>query len=82
VNGGAVRHRDLVGRIDRLEVRCRCCDRYGRLRLAKLIEKHGPDTGLPKLAVQLASGCAKAGLVNPAERCSVVFPQMPMLFPG
>jgi hypothetical protein len=36
---------DLVGHIDRLEVRCRHCERYGRVRLAKLIEEHGASGG-------------------------------------
>jgi hypothetical protein len=38
---GAVALGTLVGRVDRLEVRCRRCDRYGRVRLVKLIEEHG-----------------------------------------
>jgi hypothetical protein len=36
----AVTPSDLGGRLDP----------YGRLRLAKLIEEHGADTGLPELA--------------------------------
>jgi hypothetical protein len=52
--GGAVLLSDLVGRLDRLEVRCQCCNRYGRMRLAKLIEEHGADTGMPDLVVRLA----------------------------
>jgi hypothetical protein len=40
-------------------------------RLAKLIEEHGADIDLPDLALRLASGCAKADSVNPAERWSV-----------
>ena len=31
---GAVTLGELVGRLDRLEIRCRRCDRRGRLRLA------------------------------------------------
>ena len=38
---GAILLGDLVGRIDHLEIRCKRCDRYGRVRLAKLIEEHG-----------------------------------------
>jgi hypothetical protein len=72
----------LVGRLDRLEIRCRRCDRYGRLRLAKLIEEHGADMGLPELALRLANKCAKAGTFNPVERCFVFFPQLVKLFPG
>jgi hypothetical protein len=61
---GAVTLADLVGRIDRLEVRCRCYDRYGRMRLAKLIAEHGDDLGLPELAVQLTRGCSLSRMVS------------------
>jgi hypothetical protein len=33
----------LVGRLERLEIRCSRCDRAGRVRLAKLIAEHGSD---------------------------------------
>jgi hypothetical protein len=56
---GAVTLGDLLGRIDRLKVRCRHCDRYGRVRLVKLIEEHGDDMPGPELAVRLARGCPK-----------------------
>jgi hypothetical protein len=79
---GAVTLGNLVGHIDRLEARCRCCDRYGRVRLAKLIEEHGPDMGLPELAVVFANGCPKADTINPADRCFVFFPQLRKLFTG
>ena len=47
---GAVTLGDLVGRLDRLEVRCRRCERHGRLGLARLIADYGEGTGLPDLA--------------------------------
>jgi hypothetical protein len=31
---------DLVGRLERLEIRCRRCERRGRIRLARLIEAY------------------------------------------
>ena len=74
--GGAVTLGDLVGRIDRLEVRCRRCERHGRLRLARLIADHGAGTGLPDLAVRLAAGCPKVEATDPGERCFVHFPQL------
>ena len=57
---GAVTLGELVGRLDHLEVRCRRCERHGRLRLARLIADHGAGTGLPDLG----------------ERCFVHFPQL------
>ena len=73
---GAVALGDLVGRLDRLEVRCRRCERQGRLGLARLIADHGAGTGLPDLAVKLAAGCPRATAPDPAERCFVHFPQL------
>jgi hypothetical protein len=70
---------DLVGRLDKLEVRCSRCSRHGRMPLAKLIAEHGADIGMPELAVRLAAGCPKAQATGAAERCFVVFPQLPDL---
>ena len=79
---GAVTLGDLVGRVERLEVRCLRCERHGRLRLARLIAAHGADAALPDLRYRLAAGCAKAGEANPAERCNVYFPQSVELVRG
>ena len=67
---------DLVGRIERLEIRCTWCDRAGRQQLGKLIAEHGVDVGMPELAVRLAADCPKAQATSPAERCFVIFPQL------
>ena len=74
--GGAVTLGDLVGRVDRLEVRCRRCPRHGRLRLARLIAGHGAGTGLPDLAARLATDCPKAKAPDLSERCIAFFPQL------
>jgi hypothetical protein len=67
---------DLVGRIERLEVRCTRCDRAGRVKLVKLMAQHGPDLPMPELAVRLATDCPKTQATSPVERCFVVFPQL------
>lgn len=67
---------DLVGRIERLEVRCTRCDRAGRVTLNKLLAEHGADMAMPQLAVLLAGDCPKANATNVAERCFVIFPQL------
>jgi len=74
--GGAVTLDDLVGRVERLEVRCRRCPRHGRFRLARLVADHGAGTGLPDLAVRLAAGCPRATAADLAERCFVYYPQL------
>jgi hypothetical protein len=73
---GVVTLGELAGRLDHLEVRCRRCERLGRLRLARLIANHGPETGLPDLAVRLAADCPKAKAPDLGERCFVHFPQL------
>src|SRR3954447_17184974 len=67
---------NLVGRVERLEVRCSRCERRGRLRLTRLIADHGAGTGLPDLAVRLAAGCPKIQAPDLGERCWVHFPQL------
>jgi hypothetical protein len=77
---GVVTLGELVGRVERLEIRCRRCERRGRMRLARLIADHGAGTGLPDLAVRLAADCPKAETPNLGERCFVYFPQLLELF--
>src|SRR4051794_8043603 len=36
---------DLVGQLGRLEIRCKRCNRQGRVRLTKLIAEHGAALG-------------------------------------
>ncbi len=77
---GVVTLGELVGRVDRLEVRCMRCERHGRLRLARLIADHGAGTGLRELAERLAAGCPKAETPDLGARCFVYFPQLLELF--
>jgi hypothetical protein len=67
---------DLVGRFDRLEVRCRQCQRHGRLGLARFVADHGAGTGLPDLAARLAADCPRAKASTPGEGCFVHCPQL------
>jgi hypothetical protein len=67
---------DLVGQLDKLEIRCSRCNRAGRINLHKLLAQHGPDLGLPDLAVVLAADCSRANATGPADRCFVIFPQL------
>jgi len=73
---GAVTLGELDGRIDRLDVAGRRCERRGRLRLTRLVEAHGADTTLPDLAARLAAGCPRVKAPDPATRCFVHFPQL------
>jgi len=52
---------DIATRIDMLEMRCGRCERAGRLRVSRLIEKHGGSMRLPDLRSELARDCDHAG---------------------
>jgi hypothetical protein len=47
----------------------------GRLRIDKLIERHG-DMRLPELRLLLPGDCSQAAAASIGERCSVFFPQL------
>lgn len=43
----------------RLEIGCRKCDRYGRLRVTRLIDEYGAEQGLGRLLELLAADCPR-----------------------
>jgi hypothetical protein len=45
----------VVKHLAMLEIGCRKCERYGRLRVARLIEEHGAEKGLNELLGTLAA---------------------------
>jgi hypothetical protein len=65
---------DLVGRLERLEIPCRRCERRGRIRLARLIEEHGAEMALPELGLRLAASCPRATAADLSRRCCVYYP--------
>ena len=56
---------DLVDWLERLEIRCRRCERRGLIRLARLIEEHGAEMALP----EPATGWLQAALERPRPTC-------------
>jgi hypothetical protein len=54
---------ELEGSLHLLEIRCTKCDRYGRERLTRMIERYGKETQLPDVRHRLA------GLSVPEGRC-------------
>jgi hypothetical protein len=49
---GSITLGELVGKLDLLEIRCHRCERQARVSLARLIDEHGADTGLPDFEPQ------------------------------
>ena len=66
---------DIATRIDMLEIRCSRCDRIGRRRVSRLIERHGGSKYLPDLRMELAQGCDHAN-GHDFDRCDVFYPQL------
>ena len=57
---GSITLGELVGKLDLLEIKCHRCERHGRVSLARLVDKHGADIGLPDLWQSLAGDCQHA----------------------
>jgi hypothetical protein len=53
-----------------LEIECLECERFGRYRIAKLIQRHGPDFGLPYLRELLAADCPRLRSASIYQRCA------------
>jgi len=76
---GALSLGQIAERLTHLEVRCRRCERRGRLRLDRLIARHGADFPGPALREILAGDCPRRD-ASLYERCSVYFPNVPTVF--
>ena len=79
-NRGSIIVGELQGKVTMLDVACHRCERRGRVSLARLIEEHGANMGLPDLWESLAGDCPNA---HTNSRCAIYYPQLPALFlPG
>jgi hypothetical protein len=56
---GAIIFRDLVGKLDALNVECDKCGRRGQYRLARLIERYGIDAKLFDWAAEITADCPR-----------------------
>ena len=66
-----------------LEVACRRCGRYGRLRVARLIEEHGPDFVAFDVVRIVSADCPRRGETQLYELCQVHCPTLPkFMAPG
>jgi hypothetical protein len=79
-NRGSITLSELVGKLDLLEIKCPGCERQGRISLARLIDEHGVDTGLPDLWETLAGDCEHARSTALHSRCAIYYPELPGLF--
>lgn len=74
---GARKLRDVAADFPMLEVRCLRCDRFGRLKTARLLAEYGEDVALPNLGGEIAEagGCPNAQN-RCHDHCQVRFPQL------
>ena len=57
-----------------LEVACYQCQRKGRYRVTRLIDRHGAGMELVELKTLIAGDCPKQGNVSYFQRCGVNYP--------
>src|SRR5438477_11531859 len=74
-NRGSIMLGELQGKLTTLDIACHRCERRGRVSLARLIEEHGADTGLPDLWESLAGDCPNAHTTALHSRCAIYYPQ-------
>ena len=68
--GEVARHLDMLG------VRCDRCDRYGRLRIDRLLAQHGPDAPVGTVMRALVSDCPQRDAQPERERCDPYAPEL------
>src|SRR2546421_842606 len=67
---GSITLGELEGKVTMLDIACHRCERRGRVSLARLIEEHGADMGLPDLWESLAGDCEHARSTAVHNRCA------------
>ena len=64
-----------------LEIGCRKCERYGRLRVARLIEEQGVGQGMNTLLGLLSADCPRRQqAVSIYDKCGAYYPLFPAIF--
>ena len=56
-----------------LRIACKRCQRFGKLRITRLLDEHGADAALPDVAKALQAGCPRDGQYG---GCFVHFPDL------
>ena len=74
---GAIIFRDLVGKLDVLNVECDTCGRRGLYHLDRLIERHGIDAKLFDWMDEITADCPRKQAMNLNDVCGVRCPDLP-----
>ena len=77
---GAIIFRDLVGKLEVLNIECDKCGRRGRYRLDRLIERYGVDSKLFNREPE--ADCPRKQVGNLNDQCGARCPDLPKVSPG
>ena len=73
---GAIIFRDLVGKLDVLNIECEKCGRRGRYQLHRLIERYGIDTKLFDWSDEITADCPRRQAKNLNDICVARCPDL------
>jgi hypothetical protein len=73
---GSIPLGQVAARAAMLDVACSRCTRRGRLRLADLVAKLGPDFPMTQLGAEVGADCSRRRDPGPGHRCDVYYPQL------
>jgi hypothetical protein len=74
---GAIIFRDLVGKLDVLNLECDKCGRRGRYHLHRLIERYGIDAKLFNRSEEITANCQRKIAKNMYDACGARCPDLP-----
>jgi hypothetical protein len=74
---GAIIFRDLVGKLEVLNVECDKCGRRGRYRLDRLIERYGIDAKLFEWSDEITADCPRKIAKKLDDLCGASCPDLP-----
>jgi hypothetical protein len=74
---GAIIFRDLVGKIEVLNIACDKCARAGRYHLHRLIERYGIDAKLFEWTDEITADCPRKLANKLDDRCGARCPDLP-----
>ena len=74
---GAIIFSDLISQLDVLRVACAKCERTGRYRLDRLIERRGRDAKIVDWLEEITADCPNKSVRNWNDQCGARCPDLP-----
>jgi hypothetical protein len=79
---GTIIFRDMVGKLDVLNVECEKCGRKGRYHVHRLIERYGIDAKLFDWSDEITADCPRKQARNLNDQCGARCPDLPKMVCG